>query len=163
MGAVALVTGGGIAALIARAVATALGCRVSAMEAGTAEGNRKGSRAPVVIETTGDSSSLALAVERCSDWGNVLSLGGALSAAPFDYYPDVHRRALTMTYVSDRPVLLPGEENIAERGIGLLLDALQGIRPVPCEVLAVQVLPEEASGRLLIEPEGWGVLQVEGL
>lgn len=162
MGAVTLVTGEGIAARIARAVAAALGCRVSAGEDWTTEGERNGPRAPVVIETTGHSSSFGLAVERCSDWGNVLSLGEALTSTPFDYYPDVHRRALTVMQVPDRPILLPGEESIAERASVLLIDALQDIRPGPCEVLEVQVFPERASGRLLIEPGGWGLLRVEG-
>jgi hypothetical protein len=101
-------------------------------------------------------------VERCLDWGLVLSLGDALGRAPFDYYPHVHRRALTLVPVSERPVLTGDEEDVADRVPGLLTEALDGLRPSPDEVLEVQVDPEGVRGRLTFESSGWGLLLVEG-
>ena len=161
LGAVTLVIGDGFRGRMARAVAATLGCRILAPESANSKDGRNESRTAVVIETTGDPDHFRVAVERCRDWGTVLSLGGALTSAPFDYYPDVHRRALTVTHVPDRPVLCPGEEEIAERCGGLLIEAVRGIRPAPDEVLDARVLPEDASGELTIERGGWGLLRVD--
>jgi hypothetical protein len=170
LGAPALVLGEGIAARIARSVAQALGCRVrrdapvrepvDGVDA-TSEQSPESSHAPIVIETSGAPDGFGRAVARCSDWGTVLWLGQALTSAPFDYYADVHRRALRVTHVPDRPVLLAGDEEIVARGGALLLDALQGLRPDPCEVVRVLILPDDAPARLLVEAGGWGLLESE--
>ena len=161
LGAQALVLGDGFAARMAGAVAAAVGCRVLA--AGTIQGDGRGPapRPAIVVETSGEPQRLAEAVERCRDWGLVLSLGDALGQAPFDYYAHVHRRALTLVQVPDCPVPTGEEEDLVERVPGLLAAALGGLRPAPEEVLEAEVLPEGAVGRAEFERSGWGLLLVE--
>lgn len=161
LGARTAVLGSGVIAGIARAVAAALGGRVSARE-DVAPGGEGGSpRTAVAIDTTGDPGRLGEAVQRCADWGTVLSLGGALTSASFDYYPDVHRRALKVVHVPDRPVLLPGEQDLVGRGSALLLRALRDLPAAGGSLLEARVLPEGAPGTVLVEPGGWGLLRVE--
>ncbi len=153
--------GDGFLARIAGAVALAVGCRVRKLAGRSEEETCQETRPDVVIETTGKPLNLDLATDRCRDWGRIYSLGGALTSGPLDYYAHVHRRALTVTQVPDRPVLCPGEEEIAERGAARLAEALHCIAPAPDETLGALVLPEGTPGRLVRERSGWGLLLVE--
>jgi threonine dehydrogenase-like Zn-dependent dehydrogenase len=161
MGARTLVVGEGFLARVARAVALSVGCRVAAVPGRGEETPVERGRPDIVIETTGERSNLDRAVERCRDWGKVFSMAGALTSLSLDYYSHVHRRALTMAHVSERPVLLPGEEDHAERCAALLAEALRGITPSQDEVLEARVLPGETPGCLARERSGWGLLRVE--
>jgi hypothetical protein len=161
LGTHALVIGEGFLARVARAVASTVGFRVGTQPGGGEEIPVVGAPPDVVIETTGQLGNLNRAVERCRDWGRVFSMAGALTSVRLDYYPHVHRRALTVAYVPDRPVLRPNEEEIAEGGAALLAQALCGIAPSRDEALDARVLPEETPGRLARERSGWGLLMVE--
>jgi hypothetical protein len=152
-GARALVIGEGFLARVARAVASAAGCRVEAADAASGP--------DVVIETTGESQNLDRAAALCRPWGRIYSLGGGLASGPFDYYPQVHSRALTLARVPDHPVLLAGEAEIVERGAARLTDALGGIAPAAEETLEALVLPAGARARVARERSGWSLLLVE--
>src|SRR5437867_4432398 len=157
----ALVLGDGFLARLACAVASAVGYRViQASEAGGLDAI-DATRADVVIETTGTSTHLEWAAERCRDWGKVYSMGGALTSVPLNYYTHVHQRALTLTQVPDCPVFCPGEEEVATRATARLSDAVAGVRPERVELLDAQVLPDGFSGHLEREQSGWGLLLIE--
>ena len=158
----ALILGDGFLARLACAVASAVGYRV--VQTSEPGGHDAGDsmRADVVIETTAVPNRLEWATTRCRDWGRVYSLGGGLTSVPLNYYAHVHRRALTLTQVPDRPVLCAGEEEIVTRGTARLADAVRGIRPEGVEILDAQMFPDGSSGRLERERSGWGLLLVEG-
>lgn len=161
LGECALVLGDGFLARLACAVASAVGYRV--VQASEASGEEAGdpTRADVVIETTAVPTRLEWAAARCRDWGRVYALGGALTSVPLNYYAHVHRRALTLTQVPDRPVFCAGEAEIATRGTDRLAEAVRGIRPERVEILDAQVSPDGSSARLERERSGWGLLLVE--
>ncbi len=156
----AQVIGAGFLSRLAGAVAQSVGCRVRVMAGRSEEDTSPRARPDVVMETTGDPIELARATTLCRDWGTIFSLGGALTSGRFDYYAHVHRRALNVTLVPDRPVLCPGEDEIAERGAARLAAALRGLAPAGDEELTARVLPEGTPGRVVRERDGWGVLQV---
>ena len=158
----ALVIGDGFAAHYARAVASTVGCRVRWLPVGGDESGGAMVRPDIVVEASGDPRNLAWGIQVCRDWGTVYSLGGALASGALDYYTHVHRRALIVTHVPERPVLLPGEEEIIGRGFAGLTHALRGITPASEERLEVLVWPEGAPGRLARERSGWGLLLVDG-
>jgi len=157
----ALVIGDGFAARYARAVAFTVGCRVQSLAAREEEapGNR---RPDILIETSGDPQNLEWALRTCPDWGTVYSVGGALTSSPLDYYAHVHRRALALTHVPERPAPLQGEEQILERGATQLASVLAGITPDQDEELKAGVQADEWSVRLRRERGGWALLRVDG-
>lgn len=152
-GARALVIGNGFLARVARAVAHVSGCRIEATEMAAG--------ADIVIETTGEPQNLDRAAALCRPWGRIYSLGGGLASGPFDYYPQVHSRALTLVQVPDRPILLAGEDEMVERGAPRLVEVLDGIVPAPEQILEAMVLPAGARARVARESSGWGLLRVE--
>jgi len=162
LGVRAHVIGGGFLSRLAGAVALAVGCRLRLETGRNKEETARTSLWDLVIETTGDPGELDRAVALCRDWGTILSLGGGLMSGPMNYYAHVHRRALNLTHVPDRPVLCPGDEEIAERGAPVLAAALRGIAPAREEESRARVLPEGRSARLVRERSGWGLLTVGG-
>jgi hypothetical protein len=161
LGARVLVIGDGFLARIARAAASAVGLNIREPAVRDEQTVDEGVRPDVVIEATGEPRNLDRAVERCAAWGRVYSLGGALVTGPLDYYPHVHCRALTVTHVPDRPILLAGEEPIVERGAVRLAEFVREIAPAPEETVATSVLPEGTPARLALERSGWGLLLLD--
>jgi threonine dehydrogenase-like Zn-dependent dehydrogenase len=157
-----LVIGSGFAARYAAAVASAVGCRVRSVEDPGEESAALAGRPDVLIEASGDPRNLEWAVRFCRDWGTVYSVGGALTTGPLDYYTHVHRRALAVIHVPERPLPNPQELEVVERGSALLASALQGITPEPGVVMQASAWPEGTPGRVLREPGGWGLLLVDG-
>ena len=151
-----LVVGPGYLGRLALAVATRLGCRARGIAAPAADRSIEGPRPDIVIETTGGPGSLSWSLAQCRDWGAVFSCGAATTAEPLDYYADVHRRALRLHQVPPRPWLRPGEDAIVDRGVPLLVEALQDLRSEGGDRPALQGLPPEENGVAIRErPGGW--------
>jgi hypothetical protein len=157
----ALVIGDGFAARYARAVTSALGLRVQSLAGPIGDALPEPSP-EVLVETSGNANYLAWVLQVAPDRGTVYSAGGALTSAPLDYYTHVHRRALALTHVPERPVLRPEEEEIVERGAAVLETALRGITPVRDDEVEASVWPEAWSGPLVLERSGWGMILVDG-
>ena len=99
LGSRCLVSGEGLAARLARAVAADFGLRDASASGEAAAGTR-----PALVVLTGSGGSdLEDDLRRVEDGGRVIALGAPDGAPAIDFYPDVHRRGLSLDLVPWRP------------------------------------------------------------